>query len=198
MIGVPATNVPTVYSSPIIYNMIAATKPVFADGSGSPGTFSGTLSFAFGQSAAAILQRMDSTSSSITSVSSNIHGFAVGLSATVTMPSDATYQLSTIGGLSNPAAQIAALMSSNGSTVAGTIVGINEFGATFKGSPLVVVQGLSRACPSGTTCTAALIGTLAGPGGSRAGILYAIGNFNSTNGTFNLSQLIIGTAAFRH
>jgi hypothetical protein len=199
VIGVPATNVPTIYSGPIVYNMIAATKPVFADGSGSPGTFTGTLSFAFGQSAAAILQGMDSTSASITSISPTLHGFAVGFSGTITMPGDASYQLSTIGGLSNPAAQIAALMANNSSSpLAGTIVGINEFGATFRGSPLVVVQGLSRACPSGTTCTAALIGTLAGPGGSRAGILYAIGNFSTTGGSFNLSQLIIGTAAFRH
>ena len=195
VIGVPATNVPTVYSGPITYNLIAATKPVYADGSGSPGTFTGTLSFAFGQSAALALNAYESNGASITSVSSNIHGFFVGLSATVTMPGDATYQLSTIGGTSNPLAQISALTSANGRTP-GTIVGINEFGQTFKGTPNVVVQGLSRACPSGVTCTAALIGALAGPGGSRAGILYVIGNFTQTSGMYNLSQLILGTAAF--
>jgi len=200
VIGVPATSVPTVFGGPITYSLIAATSPVFANGSGAPGSFSGTLSFAFGQNPLPILQQMDSFPGgpTITSATANLHGFAVGFSGMIVMPGDATYQLSTIGGLSNPGAQIAALMSANGAAVGGTIVGINEFGATFKGSPQVVVQGLSRACPSGVTCSAALVGALAGPGGTRAGILYVVGNFTNTNGTYNLSQLIIGSAAFRH
>jgi hypothetical protein len=178
VIGVPATALPTAGS--FIYNLAGATSPTFADGSGLPGTFTGTLNILFGA------QTLGSSA-----VTSGLNGVVVGLDATVTMPGDTSYRLLTTGGL-NLASQLAQLQSGGSST--GTITGSAVGG--FSGNPLVVVSPGSRACGSGM-CNAVVLGFLAGTNGARAGIVYALGNFNQSNGQFNLSQIIQGAAAFK-
>jgi hypothetical protein len=107
------------------------------------------------------------------------------------MPGDATYRLLTPGGL-NVSQQIAQI--SAGSTT-NTITGYNALSG-FSGHPAVLVTGTSRACGS-STCNAVVIGFLAGNGATRAGLVYALGNFNQQNNQFNLSQIIQGAAAFK-
>jgi hypothetical protein len=184
LVGVPATLLPT--TGTFNFSLFGATSPTFADGSGSPGKFTGTLGVSFGVPSSIVAMGQGT---------SGLHGIVMSLDATIAMPNDGTFRLTTIGGLSNFQAQINALQSQPG-TANGTISGVAELGATFKGTPIVTLTGVSKACPSGS-CTAFVIGALAGPGGVRAGILYTLGNLNTTNGLYNLSQLIIGVAAFK-
>ncbi|MBV8166822.1 MAG: hypothetical protein JO021_08515 [Alphaproteobacteria bacterium] len=175
IIGVPPTALPTAGS--FTYALAGASSPTFADGSGSPGKFTGSLNIAFGQQPQA------------NTVFSGLNGLVVGLDATVTMPGDATYRLVTVGGL-NVAPQIAQLQAGTGTN---TIFGV---AGGFSGILTVAVSGSSRACGTGT-CNALVAGILAGPNGGRAGLVYALGTFNQTNNQLNLSQIIQGAAIFR-
>ena len=165
--GVPPTMLPM--TGTFTYSLLGATSPTFADGSGSPGSFTGGLSIMFG-------------------VNSSPGSLQVGFDGTVSIEG-VTYHMLTAGGLNNISQQLS-LMSGAPGAIGGS------FGQ-FSGNPMVTISQMSRACPSASTCGASVIGFLAGPGGIRAGILYSVGNNIGTSATVNLAQVITGAAIFR-
>jgi hypothetical protein len=182
-IGVPASLLPS--AGTFNFSLLAATAPTFTDGSGLPGKFTGSLNIMFGFNPAQL-------SLSQAGFSGNVSGFLVALDGTVTMPNDASYRLTTLGGLSNLGAQLAAIQS--GASTGFIVSSIAQTGASFSGNPNVTVSGISRICPGGSgTCGAYVLGFLAGPGGLRAAILYSIGNLAMTPGI----PQILGAAAFK-
>jgi hypothetical protein len=193
--GLPATMLPS-GPSQFTYNLLSATAPTFADGHGGLGTFTGTLGIQFGVPSSSFLSRFGMT------VTGPVSGVLVGLNATVSGLDGATYRLSTIGGAGNPGAQLSAIqMGINPNQLQTPVPGtafavIIQRGGAFSGLPFVTVIGPSTACSS--SCLASLSGFLAGPGGSRAGILYSFGGgIPSSTGTVNLAQVIVGSAVFR-
>ncbi len=179
VIGVPATQLPT--SGQFNYSLMGATSPVYINGSGTPGAFTGSMSILFAPPGALISALAGA--SLVTSTSNGFPAVIVGLSGTVTMPGDGVYSFQTTGGLTNLTAQLA-----SGAT--GTIYG---FGPSFNGSISFVGPNGGRACSS--SCIASLSGFLAGPGGVRAGLAYVIGTLNGSN-PFGPNS-IIGVAAFK-
>ena len=166
--GVPATLLPV--SGQYSFSLLGATSPTFTNGIGASGTFAGSLSVLFGNF-------------------SGINGFVVGINATVSMPGDGVYQLSTIGGLSNPAQQLMNLGSIG--TISGG--GLNGSGnGLFYGTPNT--SGTGRTC-SGSGCTSTVYGFLAGAGASHAGITYLIIPNNCSGGSCGIPG-IQGVAAF--
>jgi len=166
--GVPATMLPV--SGQYSFSLLGATSPTFTNGIGTSGTFAGSLSVLFGNF-------------------SGTNGFLVGINATVSMPGDGVYQLSTIGGLSNPSQQMMSI-GAIGTIAGGNLIGSG--GGLFYGMPNA--SGTGRTC-SGSGCNSFLYGFLAGAGGTHAGIVYIINPNNCSGGSCGIPA-IQGVAAF--
>jgi hypothetical protein len=180
--GVPATQLPL--SGQYTFNLLGATSPTFSNGSGTPGSFTGSLSVLFGINGNQIFPGYTFTS--------NTNGFVVGLNATVTMPGDGVYQLTTIGGLSNPAQQLSNL-GAVGTIFGGNLIfGVNGPGL-FYGNP--TASGTGRTCTS-SGCSSYLYGFLAGAGATHAGITYIIFPNGCSGGSCGIPA-ILGVAAFK-
>jgi hypothetical protein len=172
IISVPATLLPT--NAQFNYSFLGGTLPVFFNGSGSPGTFAGSMSILFTSSPVGF---------SGATTSAGVPGLVVGLVGSVTMPGDAVYPFQTLGGTGNPGAQIGAASGSN------VLFG---FGPQFSGFLSLVSNG--KACSGASSCGISIAGILAGTAAARAGIAYVIGS-NSSSG-FGPNS-IIGVAAFK-
>jgi len=193
--GVPATMLPS--QGTFNYNLLSATAPTFADGHGGLGTFTGALSIKFGVPSSSFFNPTSGVS-----VSGPVSGVLVGLNFSVSGLDGATYNLSTIGGPGNPMAQLPFIQAVFNSAnqplqqpVPGTVFAIIiQRQGSFGGLPNVTVIGPGTACTA--SCLASLSGFLAGPRGSRVGILYSFGG-GIPNGPVNLARVIVGSAVFR-
>lgn len=186
ILGVPASQLPA--SGQYSYQLYGASSPVFTNGSGSPGTFSGTMQILFGGVPSQLYHNTGGTPI-YTSYSSNIPSFVVGLNLVVTMPNDATYTLQTIGGAANPSAQLSQYEANQG-----VVFSQGPYGQPyrFSGTTLVSVPTGSIACPGGgASCSASIAGVLFSLAGTHAGFSYFIGQFQGSTPGIN------GVALFR-
>jgi hypothetical protein len=186
ILGVPASQLPA--SGQYSYQLFGASSPVFTNGQGGLGKFSGTMQILFGGVPSQLYHNTGGTPL-FTSYSSNIPGLVVGLSLAVTMPNDATYTLQTIGGAANPSAQLSQYEANTG-----VVLSQGPYGQPyrFSGNTLVSVPTGAIACPSGgAACSASILGLLFGVGGTHAGLAYYIGQLQGSTPGIN------GVALFR-